>query len=328
MRLSEDALIARFFAPMAGPGGLGLMDDAALITPRSGCDLVVTKDMLVAGVHFFPDDPPAAIARKALRVNLSDLAAKGAIPVGFVLGLALPTDWTTEWLEVFAGGLADDSRVFAVPLIGGDTVKTPGPLTVSVTAFGEVAAGRMIRRTTTRAGDVVYVSGTIGDAALGLLVRRAAPAAWLAGLPTAAAVSLTDRYLTPLPRLALREALRAHARAAMDVSDGLVGDLGKMLGAAGLSTAVRVADVPLSAAARAAVALDQSLYATVLTGGDDYELLCAVAPSETAGFEAAAHSAGVPVTKIGVAAEGTQTPRFLDDTGVPLTFARMHFSHF
>src|SRR5580658_1596664 len=167
-RLGEFDLIARYFAPLAGPGGLELRDDAALMRPSPGEDLVLTKDALVAGVHFFADDPPGAIARKALCVNLSDLAAKGAEPVGFLLALALPADWTADWLAAFAEGLDEDSARYRCPLFGGDTVKTPGPLMVSITALGQVTRGHMIPRTGVRPGDLLYVSGTIGDSALGL----------------------------------------------------------------------------------------------------------------------------------------------------------------
>ena len=167
-RPSEDDLIARYFAPIAGAGGLGLRDDAARIAPPAGCEIVLTVDGLVAGVHFFADDPPAAIARKALRVNLSDLAAKGATPLGFLLTLVLPRDWKPDWLELFAKGLGEDAAAFACPLLGGDTVSTPGPLTLSITTLGSVPAGRMVPRDGARAGDALYVSGTIGDAALGL----------------------------------------------------------------------------------------------------------------------------------------------------------------
>src|ERR1700744_1199051 len=163
-RPSEDDLIARFFAPIAAPEGLGLKDDAALRTALPG-DLVLTKDALVAGVHFFAEDPPGAIARKALRVNLSDLAAKGAEPLGFLLALALPPDWTADWLADFAKGLGEDGAAYACPLFGGDTVKTPGPLMVSITALGRVDHGRMARRSGVQAGDRLYVTGTIGDAA-------------------------------------------------------------------------------------------------------------------------------------------------------------------
>ena len=156
-RPSEDELIARYFAPLAGPAGLGLNDDVALIAPPAGRELVVTTDALVAGVHFFADDPADAIARKALRVNLSDLAAKGAEPIGFLLDLALPADWTAPWLEAFAAGLGEDAALYRCPLIGGDTVKTPGPLTIAITALGAVETGRMAARSGVRPGDRLYV---------------------------------------------------------------------------------------------------------------------------------------------------------------------------
>src|SRR5271170_3162616 len=213
-RPGEDELIARYFAPLAGPAGLGLKDDVALLTPPSGRDLVLTTDALVAGVHFLADDPPGAIARKALRVNLSDLAAKAARPLGFLLTLALPPDWRDDWLAAFAEGLAADASAFKCPLIGGDTVATPGPLTLSVTAVGSVAQGRMPRRTGVRAGDRLYVSGTIGDAALGLKVRLGRGP----DIPQADKAYLLERYLTPRPRLALISAMAAHASGGMDVS--------------------------------------------------------------------------------------------------------------
>ena len=326
-RPSEDELIARFLAPLAGPGGLGLRDDAALATPRPGDDLVVTKDMLVAGVHFFPDDPPDAIARKALRVNLSDLAAKGATPTGFLLGLALPRDWTEVWLEAFCAGLGEDARTFACPLLGGDTVAMPGPLTISITAFGEVEAGRMVPRTGARAGDALYVTGAIGDAALGLRLRAGAPQDmhWSDALDATAAAALRARYLLPQPRLALRGAL-AHARAAMDVSDGLVGDLAKMLALEGLTARITATDVPLSSAARAAITVEPDLLATALTGGDDYEILCAVAPDERPAFERAAQAAGVAVSRLGNAEAGEGDAVVVDARGMSIAGSR--FQHF
>ncbi len=175
-RLSEDKLIASIFAPLAGPGGLRLEDDAALLQVAAGEELVLTTDMLVAGVHFFAEDPPDAIARKALRVNLSDLAAKAAEPRGFLLGLGLPADWREDWLKAFAAGLGADAAHFAISLLGGDTVRTPGPLTLSITAVGAVPVGKMIPRGGARAGDHLFVSGTIGDAALGLALRQGAEA--------------------------------------------------------------------------------------------------------------------------------------------------------
>ena len=328
-RPSEDQLIARYLAPLAGPGALGLRDDAGLATPRSGHDLVVTKDMLVAGVHFFADDLPGAIARKALRVNLSDLAAKGAAPLGFLLGLALPTDWTEAWLASFIEGLADDARAYACPLIGGDTVATLGPLTLSITALGEVPKGRMVLRSGAREGDRLYVTGTIGDAALGLRLRLGAQidSAWMAILGDEAADALRTRYLLPEPRLAFRKAL-AHARAAMDVSDGLIGDLSKMLGLEGLTASLDAAHIPLSAAARTAVALEPRLLETALTGGDDYEILCAVEPEATEAFESAARDIGVAVTAIGHAGTGDGKIRVRDASGAILALKATRFDHF
>jgi thiamine-monophosphate kinase len=328
-RPSEDDLIARYFAPLAGVNGFGLRDDVAVATPRPGQDLIVTKDMLIAGVHFFTDDPAADIARKALRVNLSDLAAKGATPLGFLLGLGLPADWTEAWLADFASGLGADARRFACPLLGGDTVRAP-TLTLSITAFGEVACGDLVLRTAARPGDEIFVSGTIGDAALGLRVRQKRPedAAWIAALPEAAADHLRARYALPLPRLGLSEALRHHARAAMDVSDGLVGDLAKMLRPTGLSMTVATADVPLSEAARLAIEYRPALLSLALSGGDDYEVLCAVPSDQAASFEAAATAGGVPMARIGVLVPGQQPPSFFGPTGERLNFEQLSYSHF
>ncbi|WP_158812941.1 thiamine-phosphate kinase [Methylocapsa sp. S129] len=323
-RPSEDDLIARFFAPIAGPEGLGLRDDAALLTPPAGSDLVLTKDALVAGVHFFADDPPAAIACKALRVNLSDLAAKGAEPVGFLLALALPGDWTADWLGAFARGLGEDAATYRCPLFGGDTVKTPGPLMVSITALGRVISGRMVARAGVKPGDVLYVSGTIGDAALGLKLR-------LGGGPPLGAVHrdfLLDRYLLPQPRQKLAPVLGEFAHGGMDVSDGFVGDLTKMLGVSGVSAEVELVKLPLSAAAHAAIALDPALFEIAATGGDDYEILASVAPQKAAAFEAGAAKAGVAVTRIGRALAGAGPPRFLGRDGVAVAFERGAFSHF
>ena len=328
-RPSEDELIARYLAPLAGPGGLGLRDDAALATPRPGHDLVVTKDMLVAGVHFFPDDPPEIIARKALRVNLSDLAAKAAVPTGMLLGLALPHDWTEPWLAAFCTGLADDLRGFDCPLLGGDTVGTPGPLMISVTAFGEVEQGRMVPRTGARAGDALFVTGTIGDAALGLRVCRAAPedADWIAALEAADRAHLRDRYLLPRPRLGLRSAL-AHARAAMDLSDGLVGDLAKMLALEGLCTTLLAATVPLSPAASAASRGQPDVLGTALTGGDDYEILCAVAAERVMAFEAELVGLDFGVTRLGTVRVGSAGVAVESDDGRVLDLVSRRFDHF
>ncbi|MEN3212949.1 thiamine-phosphate kinase [Methylorubrum populi] len=323
-RAGEEALIARYFAPLSGPGAEGLRDDAASLVPAPGQDLVVTADAIVAGVHYFPDDPPGSIAVKALGVNLSDLAAKGAVPRGFLLTLALPDDWTEAWLSAFAEGLGTMSRAHGCPLLGGDTVRSGGPALIGVTAIGEVPAGAILRRQAARAGDRICVSGQIGDAALGLALRLAPDA----GFGPAHRDILLDRYLHPRPRLALVPALRRHARAAMDVSDGLVGDLTKMLAGTGLTARIDVVSVPLSPAARAAIARDPGRLATALTGGDDYEILCAVPPDSVAAFLADAEAAGVPAAEIGSVEAGDGAPRFLDAQGHAMDFARTAFSHF
>ncbi|HZP74657.1 MAG TPA: thiamine-phosphate kinase [Pseudolabrys sp.] len=322
---AEDRLIARLFKPLARhPGALGLTDDAAFITPPPGTDVVLKADAIIAGVHFFPDDPAEAVARKALRVNLSDLAAKGATPLGFLLSLAVPKDVGDVWLEAFARGLGDDAKRYACPLMGGDTDRTPGPATISIAAFGSVPQGRMVRRGGARPGDHVLVTGTIGDAALGLRVRRGQTL----NVSATERAHLTERYLLPQPRNALAEALRVHANAAMDISDGLVGDFTKLCRASGATATIEVARVPLSGAAKSALAADAGLVEPILTGGDDYEVACTVAPGELAAFRNAAMSAGVPVAEIGRIAAGEGAPSFLDVNGKPLAFAHGSFSHF
>lgn len=326
-RPTEDELIARSFAPLAGPGGLGLLDDAALLSPGPGRDVVLTVDGLVSGVHFFADDPPESVGRKALAVNLSDLAAKGALPTGFLLTLALPDDWDPAWVDAFSRGLGDEARAGGCRLLGGDTVRTPGPLTLSVTALGEVPAGRMVRRTTARPGDRLCVSGTIGDAALGLAVQRAPDAPWVGELAGGQRTFLVDRYRHPRARLALAPVLLAHAGAAMDVSDGLAGDLAKMMRASGTTAVVEAVRVPLSDAAAAALAAEPELLERMLTGGDDYEILCCVAEERLDAFMADAAAAGVPVAAIGTVQAGGGLPIFRDRGG-ETRYERGSFSHF
>lgn len=321
MPSGEDDLIARYFRPLAtDAGALGLVDDAAVLAATAD-DLVLTTDAVVEGVHFLPDDPPHTIARKALRVNLSDLAAKGATPAGFLLTLALRSA-DPAFLEPFAAALGEDAATYRCPLLGGDTVSTPGPLMISVTAFGRVPPGRMVRRDRLRAGDLIVVSGTIGDAALGLDVLQGR----LTDLVPDHQAFLIDRYRQPQPRAALAAAVRDDAGAAMDVSDGLAGDLAKMCAASGVSATIDGSAVPISAAARAA--LGQAGLARLLSGGDDYEILCGVAPGRFESFKAAADAAGVAVTVIGKATADTNPPQFLDPERRPITLRTASFSHF
>ncbi|MDE2579326.1 MAG: thiamine-phosphate kinase [Hyphomicrobiales bacterium] len=324
-RISEDDLIARYLAPIAGAAGLRLVDDAALFAPPAGRDLVLTKDALVAGVHFFPEDAPDDIARKALRVNLSDLAAKGARPEGFLLALALPADFSESWIARFAQGLGEDARAYACALFGGDTVSTPGPLTLSITALGSVEQGRMVLRSGARAGDALYVSGTIGDAALGLRLRRDTSGS--EQLTREESAFLLRRYLRPEPRVALAEALARHASGAMDVSDGLVGDLAKMMRASAVAAQARLPAIPLSAAARRLTAARPEALAAALTGGDDYEILASVPQDACVAFEDAARAAGVAVARIGSVQAGEGVV-ITDAAGAAMRFAQSSYSHF
>ena len=321
---TEDKLIARFFAPLAThPGALSLSDDAAVIKPPPGCELVLKADAIVGGVHFFNDDPAHAIASKALRVNLSDLAAKGATPLGFLVSLALPKDTSEAWLKSFADGLREDAAGYKCPLFGGDTVRTPGPVMVSVSMFGSVPDGMMVRRAGAKAGDKVFVTGTIGDAALGVKLRLGA--AW--PLSDAQREHLLSRYLLPRPRGALTEAVRHYASASMDISDGLVGDFTKLCRVSGVAADIDVARVPLSDAARAVLTAEPGARETALTGGDDYEILCTVQPAKVDRFRVATMAAKVAVTEIGTIGEG-EAVRFLGEDGNSLLFAQGAFSHF
>lgn len=302
----EDNFIARYFRPHArAPEAMGLRDDAALLTPPAGTQLVLTKDALVAGVHFFPDDAPASVARKVLGVNLSDLAAKGAQPLGALLALALPKSMPEvkctpeEWVAAFADALGADCARYNCPLLGGDTVSTSGPIAISLTALGTVPEGQFVPRTGARAGQAIVVSGTIGDAALGLLLRQKPEHPAFAALSDEQRAHLLDRYLHPQPRLALAPVLRAHASAAMDVSDGLAGDLAKMLSVSRCGGRVEAQRVPLSAAAQAVVKADPGLMRQVLTGGDDYEILATVPYEALHLFVSDAALTGISVYLIG-----------------------------
>jgi thiamine-monophosphate kinase len=324
---AEERLIARYFRPLAThPGALGLGDDAAVLTPRPGCDLVLTTDGVIAGVHFFPDDPPNTIGRKVLRMNLSDLAAKGAKPVGFLMSVALPAGVEENWLAAFAAGIGEDSKRYDCPLLGGDTDRTPGPISVSIAAFGNVPQGKMVRRSTAKPGDCVVVTGTIGDAALGVALRKDAGLADRLRLNETMRAHLNRRYLLPEPRNALADAVLEYASAAMDVSDGLAGDLAKLCRASSVAAEVDVARVPLSDAARATLVANSSLLETVLGGGDDYEIVLTLPPEKLGAFQDAARGAGVATAEVGRVKAG-EGACFMRD-GSPLAIARPSYSHF
>jgi len=320
----EFELIAEVFRPLAvASGALGLNDDAALVRPDPGHELVVTVDGIVAGVHFLPEDPPADVGRKLLRVNLSDLAAMGARPLGYVLVTMLTEAAREGWIDDFAAGLRADQDEFGIVLLGGDTVATPGPLAFTLTALGQARPAAVLLRSGARPGDGVYVSGTLGDASLGLRVLRGA----LAHLGGAAQEYLIARYRIPLPRVALGRRLGHIASAAIDVSDGLIADLGHVCETSGVAAEIAVADLPLSAAAREALGSEPALLAEVLGGGDDYELLFTVPPAAAAAVPGIAADLALPLTRIGAVRSGAGVT-LRDQHGRIVEPGRAGFAHF
>lgn len=293
----EFEMISRYFAPLAAsdPGALGLADDAALLTPEPGRRLVITTDSLVAGVHFPVEEDPALVAAKLIGVNLSDLAAMGATPWAYTLSVAWPKDLDAGWVELFAAGLAREQETYGIHLVGGDTVATPGPLTLCLTALGSAEEGRELRRSGAQAGDDVYVSGTIGDAALGLKVLKGS----LGGLPKTHSEALLARYRRPLARVRLGQGLAGLAHGCIDISDGLVADLGHVVRASGCDATIDADRVPFSDAARAAIAIEPALMETAITGGDDYELLFTAPPSAAVAIGELAAELDLPLTAIG-----------------------------
>ncbi|MDO8287851.1 MAG: thiamine-phosphate kinase [Parvibaculum sp.] len=320
-RPDEFQIIADYFAPLASgaPGAYGLGDDAASYVPTAGKELVLTVDAIVEGVHFLPADPAADVARKLLRMNLSDLAAKGATPRGYLLTTAWTASTPVEWIASFARGLADDQSTFGISLWGGDTVSTPGPLSFTLTAIGEVEQGQMLRRSGGKVGDDLWVTGTIGDGALGLLVA-------LGELP--ASPDLLARYHVPQPRVAFGQRLVGLAHASLDVSDGLMADLGHLCQQSGTGARIDVASLPLSAAARVCLDAKPVLIETIMTGGDDYELLFSASPDVASAIDSAANQSGVTATRIGKLVPKGEGINAFDALGSALSFKRAGFRHF
>jgi thiamine-monophosphate kinase len=308
----EFSRIARYFAPLAGAEALSLADDAAVLAPPPGRELVLTVDQMLEGVHFLKADSPELIARKLLRRNLSDLAAMGAVPLGYLLTTALPAGLGEDWLAAFAQGLARDQEIFNIKLFGGDSSSTLGNISLTATLIGHVAPGAALRRNGARAGDGIWVTGTIGDAALGLRARL--------GKLTGDIGYLVARSQLPGPRVGL--SLAGIVSAAIDVSDGLIQDLGHLCAGAGLSAVIEAALVPTSPQA---AAFGPEYLEARLTDGDDYELLLAVPPAQEQALLAACGT--LRVTKIGTFHLGAGV-QVLHDTGVPLTFTRPGWRHF
>ena len=323
----EFELIRKYFAPLASgeAGALGLTDDAALLSPPAGRDLVLTTDAMIEGVHFLPDQPPGLVARKLLRVNLSDLAAMGAVPLGYLVTAAWPEARDEAWVAGFAEGLGEDQAIFPVHLLGGDTTRTAGPVALSLTAVGTVPAGGGLKRGTARAGDLLFVSGTIGDSVLGLRVLRGE----LTALDDDDRAALVVRHRLPEPRLALGQALldEGLATAAIDLSDGLVADIGHIAETSGVAACIEAAAIPLSAATGRAVAGDPDLRAALFGGGEDYELAFAAAPGQAEAIAALAERLALPITRIG-ALEAGRGVTLVDESGAEVPLASAGWTHF
>ncbi len=318
-------MIAKLFAPLAAndPGAFGLADDAAAVQVPSGQDLVVTKDMLVEGVHFLRDDPPDLVAKKALRVNLSDLAAKGATPKNYLLALSLAPWIGDAWLTRFAAGLADDQKRFAVTLIGGDTTATTGPLTLSITAFGTVPSGHMIPRKGARPRDAVFVTGSIGDAGAGLAVLKGEGV----GLSDFDRSALISRYQLPEPRVSIGPQLLGIASSALDVSDGLLADLGHIAKVSDVRIAVDAAKIPVARATQALWGQGRETVLRAATAGDDYEIAFTAPASARKRIDALSRSSGVAIAEIGRVEAGSGA-HLLDEKGKPIAVPRAGFTHF
>ena len=318
----EFELIEKYFAPLAGNAGFALKDDAALIDVSSDDHLVVTQDAIAENVHFFSDDPPELIAKKAVRVNLSDLAAKGAKGQWISLSLGLGDQWTEDWVGQFAKGLAEDCKLYGLELSGGDTFRTGGGFVISITAIGKLTANKYVSRLGAEQGDAIYVTGTIGDAALGLLTHSKK----LSLDNNDDSEFLSQRYLLPQPRVEAAAVIGKFASASMDISDGLIGDLDKMCEASALAAEIHADLIPLSQSARNAISTDNALFEKAVTGGDDYEILACVPNGKIAAFESSMNDAGVAASKIGVTKPGKGASLF-DLNGEVMELHRLSYDH-
>jgi thiamine-monophosphate kinase len=321
--MNEFDIIAEIFAPLASdPGAFGLKDDAAAIPSRPGFDLVVTTDAIAEGTDFFAYDPAGTVAQKALRVNLSDLAAKGAVPEYYLLAITLPPTITPDWLTAFAAGLAADQKTFRISLLGGDTSRGEGLLTIHVTAFGFVPHGKILRRSGAKPGDAVYVTGTIGDSGGGLAIFKREKHT----LDETRRDYLIGRYRVPQPPVAFGQALRDLASASVDVSDGLMADLGHVASASGARLLIEAAAIPRSEALRALWGDGEAAIVRAVTAGDDYQIAFAADPSQDAKIKASAVAAGITVTRVGQVEAGEGISLTMD--GRALAIGNPGYRHF
>lgn len=321
-RPDEFETIFRLLAPLADhPAARKLLDDVAVLEPPPGKTLVLTHDTMVEGVHFLATDPANTVARKLLRVNLSDIAAKGAQPFGYLMSCAWSARCDWDWREDFARGLAGDQARFGLALLGGDTVSTPGPLTLGATLIGWGEAGRTPSRAGASLGDVVLVSGTIGDGWLGL---EAAGKSGRKRFGDLDAAWLADRYRRPRPRLELAELIAREASASADVSDGLVADVGNIARASGVALSLELSGLPVSDAARRWLAKqddEAESRVRLATGGDDYEIVFTIPADRLAGVSEAAKAAGCPVSEIGRVEAGEGVSVTVDGEAQALEYA-------
>lgn len=328
MAFDERRMIEDLLAPLAKDcdGAFGLTDDAAVLTPEPGTEHIISVDTIVSGVHFRPDDPADLVAKKALRVNISDIIAKGAEPFAWFMSLGLPKDHGAQlppdWIAKFVQGLAQDQEKYGIGLYGGDTVRSPGGVVISITMMGRCEAGASVRRFTARGGDLLFVSGTLGDAALGLHIEDEV------SLAPEYREYLAQSFLLPDPPLALAPTIRSFANASMDISDGLVSDLGLMCEASGVGARVLIDDVPLSEAGRQAFLQTPATMTDILAGGDDYQILAAVPVEHGTQFEVSAAAAGHLVTNIGRMEEASSEVQFIDGRGQLQSFPSTTFRHF
>jgi thiamine-monophosphate kinase len=321
-RPSEFSIIKKYFAPFASQGAFEFRDDASEIIPNEGKSLVITQDAIAEGIHFFSDDPPELIAKKALRVNLSDLAAKGATPKYISLALGLGKTWNEQWVAEFANGLKEDCEAYDIQLTGGDTFSTGAGFVISITALGEVPHDDYVSRLNAKAGDTLFVTGEIGDAALGLLAHERQ----IFGLKNEDNAYLINRYLLPQPRVAAVEIIREFASASMDISDGLIGDLEKLCQASEVGAALKFQYIPFSQATQNAISLESNLLETALTGGDDYEILFTVAEDNLMKFEKMINGSKIQFTRICTITSG-QGVKVFDRDGQLIEFEKSSYDH-
>ncbi len=321
--MKEFERIEKIFAPLAThTGALGLKDDAALLSPSAGCEFVITTDAITEGVHFIGNESPASIAKKLLRTNLSDLAAKGAKPIGYQLAILVPARLTDDWLTEFARGLKEDQQQFGISLLGGDSSVSKGFLTLSMTAIGEAPKGSAILRSGATPDDMLVLSGTLGESSAGLKLLSSQSDA----ISAVEKAYLVERYRIPHPRVELGQMLRGVASASMDISDGLMQDLHHLCHASGVGAVVHFEHIPLSSAVRKLFLAGSLTFEDIVAGGDDYELLFTLPPQRATELPALSQRSGVPLTVIGSITK--EKAIYLDRDGKVIHLTHQGYQHF